>query len=119
MTEEERVGQYFAFLTQKGWRYERDYSKQTDSTCTQIYRFRKDAGNYVEFRVLTEKERNTLVCVNGEKRFPNLMLRYAKFVRGWKRKRLFSAERKDIWLLTADLCRHVTETEGTLFGISL
>ena len=70
MTEDEKIAQYFAFLLERGFLFERDYSKGTDSTCTQIYRFRKDAGNYLEYRVLSQKERALLVCVRGEKKFP-------------------------------------------------
>ena len=36
---------YFTFLEQYGVTFERDYSKGTDSTCTQIYRIRRDAAN--------------------------------------------------------------------------
>ena len=38
MTEDEKIAQYFAFLLERGFLFERDYSKGTDSTCTQIYR---------------------------------------------------------------------------------
>ncbi len=116
---DERIEEYFAFLLARGFSYEREYSKGTDKTCTQIYRFRKDAGNYLEFRALSAREHTVCVCCGGEKRFPNLGLRYRAFIRRWKFARLFSKERGDGWLLAADICRHVLETEGTLFGIGL
>lgn len=112
-----KIAEYFSFLTQCGFAFERDYSKATDKSCTQIYRLKKDAGNYLEFRVLSEREHSVCVCRGGEKSFPNLGLRYKKFIRGWKRKRLFSRERRDGWCLAAALCRHVLDTEGNLFGI--
>lgn len=116
---DEKISEYFSFLTERGFAFERDYNKGTDKTCTQIYRFRRDAGNFLEFRVLSARERTVCVCTNGEKRFPNLGMRYKKFIRKWKCKRLFSRERKDGWLLAADLCRNVLETEGSLFGIKI
>ena len=118
MTEDESIVQLFSFLTERGFLFERDYSKGTDSTCTQIYRFRKDAGNYLEYRVLSERERTLLVCVNGQKKFPSLR-RYAGFVRKWKLRRLFSSERNNRWKLAADLARHDLAQTGTLFGINL
>ena len=63
MTEDERIAQLFSFLSERGFTFERDYSKGTDSTCTQIYRFRLNGANYVEYRVLSEYERTLLVCV--------------------------------------------------------
>lgn len=116
---DEQIVGYFSFLTERGFAFERDYSKATDKTCTQIYRFRKDAGNYLEFRVLSARESSVCVCKNGEKKFPNLKRRYASFLRRWRLKRLFSRERKNGWLLAADLCRYVLETEGSLFGIEI
>ena len=119
MTQDETIAQYFSFLLERGFSFERDYSKGTDSTCTQIYRFRKDGANYLEYRVLSEKERNLLVCVRGEKRFPSPEKRYAGFVSKWKFRRLFSAGKRDVWLLAADLCRHELEQTGTVFGIQV
>ena len=109
--------EYFTFLEQYGVTFERDYSKGTDSTCTQIYRIRRDAANYLEFRAMSAKERSLVVCVNGEKKFPSVEKKYASFLRAWKLKRLFAA--KDEWQLAADLTRHVLEETGTLFGIPL
>lgn len=109
--------EYFTFLEQYGVTFERDYSKGTDSTCTQIYRIRRDAANYLEFRAMSAKERSLVVCVNGEKKFPSVEKKYASFLRAWKLKRLFAA--KDEWQLAADLTRHVLVTTGTLFGIPL
>ena len=119
MTEDESIASRFSFLLEQGFAFERDYSKGTDSTCTQIYRFRKDAANYLEYRVLSAHERTLLVCVRGEKKFPSPARRYAGFVRRWKWQRLFSAERKNIWRLDADLCRHELEQTGTVFGIGV
>lgn len=119
MTEDERIAQLFGFLTERGFAFERDYSKGTDSTCTQIYRFRKDAANYIEYRVLSERERTLVVSVNGEKKFPAVYKRYAGFVRAWKLKQLFSPERRDDWLLDAALCGHDLKETGRVFGISL
>lgn len=96
--------EYFTFLEQYGVTFERDYSKGTDSTCTQIYRIRRDGANYLEFRAMSAKERSLVVCVNGEKKFPSVEKRYASFLRAWKLKRLFAA--KDEWQLAADLTRH-------------
>ena len=70
MTEDERIAQLFSFLSERGFTFERDYSKGTDTTCTQIYRFRLDGANYFEYRVLSARERTLLVCVRGEKKFP-------------------------------------------------
>ena len=114
---DEKIAAYFSFLRDRGFRYERDYNKGTDKTCTVIYRFTKDGANYLEFRALSARERTTCVCVNGEKKFPNLAVRDKKFIRKWKLGRLFSPERKDEWLLAADLCRYEIESSGTLFGI--
>ncbi len=114
---DEKIAAYFSYLADRGYSYERDYSKGTDKTCTRIYRFRKDGGNYLEFRALSERERTVCVCRNGEKKFPNLKRRYRSFIRKWKFRRLFSRERKDEWRLAADLCRSVLETEGSLFGL--
>ena len=83
MQEDELIAHCFAFLTERGFVFERDYSKGTDSTCTQIYRFRKDAANWLEFRVLSARERSTVACVRGEKKFPSLAVRYAGFIRRW------------------------------------
>ena len=109
--------EYFTFLEQYGVTFERDYSKGTDSTCTQIYRIRRDAANYLEFRAMSAKERSLVVCVNGEKKFPSVQKKYASFLRTWKLRHLLCA--KDEWQLAADLTRHVVETTGTLFGIPL
>ncbi len=114
---DEKIAEYFDFLAGRGMTFERDYSKATDKSCTQIYRFKKDAGNYLEFRVLSAREHTVCVCCGGEKRFPNFGARYRKFIRKWKLKRLFSSEKKDGWRLASDLCRFVLETEGSLFGI--
>lgn len=108
---------YFTFLEQYGVTFERDYSKGTDSTCTQIYRIRRDAANYLEFRAMSAKERSLVVCVNGEKKFPSVQKKYASFLRTWKLRHLLGA--KDEWQLAADLTRHVLEETGTLFGIAL
>ncbi len=108
---------YFTFLEQYGVTFERDYSKGTDSTCTQIYRIRRDAANYLEFRAMSAKERSLVVCVNGEKKFPSVQKKYASFLRTWKLRHLLGA--KDEWQLAADLTRHVVETTGTLFGVPL
>ncbi len=116
---ERDVSEYFSYFTARGFVFERDYSKGTDSTCTQIYRLRKDAANYLEFRVLSAKERNVVVCVNGEKRFPDLKARYRGFIRSWRLHRLFSAERRDEWLLAVALLEHVAAESGSLFGIPL
>lgn len=119
MQEDERIARQFEFLTERGFVFGRDYSKGTDSTCTQIYRFRKDAANWLEFRVLSERERSLVVCARGEKRFPSLEKRYAGFIRSWKLKRLFSKERTDIWQLNADICREEIARTGKLFGIEV
>ena len=66
MTEDESIVSRFSFLLEQGFAFERDYSKGTDSTCTQIYRFRKDGANYLEYRVLSDHERTLLVCVRGD-----------------------------------------------------
>lgn len=116
---DEKIAEYFTFLTERGFAFERDYSKATDKSCTQIYRFRKDAGNYLEFRALSAREHTVCICVRGEKKFPDLARRYKRFIRKWKLGRLFSRERKDGWLLAADLCRYVMETEKSLFGIEI
>ena len=63
MTEDEKIAAQFSFLTERGFVFERDYSKGTDSTCTQIYRFRRDGANYLAYRVLSDFERALLVCV--------------------------------------------------------
>ena len=117
MTQDEAIAQKFAFLTERGFVFERDYSKGTDSTCTQIYRFRLNGANYVEYRVLSEYERTLLVCVQGEKRFPSLAKKYARFLRAWKFRRIFRP--KDPWQLAADLCRHDLEVTGRVFGIEV
>lgn len=117
MTEDEKIAQYFAFLLERGFLFERDYSKGTDSTCTQIYRFKKDAGNYLEYRVLSQKERALLVCVRGEKKFPSPERKYPAFARKWKIKHLFSPS--DVCEYTAALLKHELETTGTAFGIVL
>ena len=119
MQEDELVAHYFAFLTERGFVFERDYSKGTDSTCTQIYRFRRDGANWLEFRVLSERERSLVVCARGEKRFPSPEKKYAAFVRAWKLRRLFFKEKNDVWLLNAELCREEISRTGTLFGIAL
>lgn len=109
--------EYFTFLEEYGVTFERDYSKGTDTTCTQIYRIRKDGANYLEFRAMNARERGLVVCANGEKKFPSVQKKYASFLRGWKLKHLF--QEKDEWQLAADLTRHVLEETGTLFGIAL
>lgn len=108
---------YFPFLEGRGVTFERDYSKGTDTTCTQIYRIRRDAANYLEFRAMNARERSLVVCVNGEKRFPSVEKTYAAFLRAWKWKRLFA--KRDEWQLAADLTRYVLEKTGTLFGIEI
>lgn len=119
MTEDESIVSRFSFLLEQGFAFERDYSKGTDSTCTQIYRFRKDGANYLEYRVLSDHERTLLVCVRGEKKFPSPAKRYAAFVRSWKLRRLFSRGRRDAWDLAAALCRHELEVTGKVFGIEV
>lgn len=109
--------EYFTFLEEYGVTFERDYSKGTDSTCTQIYRIRRDAANYLEFRAMSAKERSLVVCVNGVKKFPSIKKKYASFLRAWKLRHLFG--KKDEWQLAADLTCHVLETTGALFGIPL
>lgn len=111
MTEDERIAQLFFFLLERGFTFERDYSKGTDSTCTQIYRFRLNAANYLEYRVLSEHERTLVVCVRGEKRFPAVGKKYAAF------RRLF--QKKDAWEFAADLCRHDLEVTGKVFGLEI
>ena len=69
MTEDERIAQLFSFVLERGFVFERDYNKATDSSCTQIYRFKKDAANYFEYRVLSARERTS---------FPRLRLSLAK-----------------------------------------
>ncbi len=115
MTEDERIASYFSFLLERGFLFERDYSKGTDSTCTQIYRFKKDAGNYLEYRVLSERERSLLVCVRGEKKFPSPERKYPSFVRTWKIKHLFHPT--DAWEYSAALLKHELNTTGSVFGI--
>ena len=117
MTEDERIAQLFSFLSERGFTFERDYSKGTDTTCTQIYRFRLDGANYFEYRVLSARERTLLVCVRGEKKFPAVARKYAAFIRRWKRSRLF--RKKDAWELAADVCRHDLETTGKVFGLDV
>ena len=117
MTEDERIAQLFFFLLERGFTFERDYSKGTDSTCTQIYRFRLNAANYLEYRVLSEHERTLVVCVRGEKRFPAAGKKYAAFRRRWKLHRLF--QKKDAWEFAADLCRHDLEVTGKVFGLEI
>lgn len=119
MEQDDQIAHDFAFLTERGFAFERDYSKGTDSTCTQIYRFRKDAANWLEFRVLSERERSLVVCARGEKRFPSPEKKYAGFVRAWKLKRLFSKQKNDVWLLSAELCREEILRTGSLFGIDI
>ena len=118
MTDREIEG-YFGFLTRSGYVFERDYTKGTDSTCTQIYRFKKDGANWIEFRVLSERERSAVVCARGEKRFPAIEKRHAAFLRRWGMKRLFSKERKNIWLRLACACREELKNTGTLFGLEV
>ena len=115
MTEDERIASYFSFLLERGFLFERDYSKGTDSTCTQIYRFKKGAGNYLEYRVLSECERSLLVCVRGEKKFPSPERKYPSFVRAWKIKHLFHPT--DVWEYSAALLKHELNTTGSVFGI--
>ena len=117
MTEDERIAQYFAFLLERGFLFERDYSKGTDSTCTQIYRFKKDAANFIEYRVLSEKERSLVVTVKGEKKFPSLEKRYPAFARSWKLKHLFS--KTDAWEYAAALLQEEMRKTNTLFGIEI
>lgn len=119
MQTDSQIAQYFEFLIARGFSFERDYSKGTDSTCTQIYRFRRDGANWIEFRVLTDRERNVVVCSRGEKRFPSVEKRYAAFIRSWKWKRLFSKDRNDLWRLNADICREEIARTGKLFGLDV
>lgn len=117
MTEDERIAQLFSFLLERGFTFERDYNKGTDKTCTQIYRFRLNAANYLEYRVLSEYERTLMVCVRGEKKFPAVGKKYASFIRRWKLSRLF--QKKDLWELAADVCRHDLEETGKVFGLEI
>ena len=117
MTEDERIAQLFSFLLERGFTFERDYNKGTDKTCTQIYRFRLNAANYLEYRVLSEYERTLMVCVRGEKKFPAVGKKYASFIRRWKLSRLF--QKKDLWELAADVCRHDLEVTGKVFGLEI
>ena len=117
MTEDERIAQLFSFVLERGFVFERDYNKATDSSCTQIYRFKKDSANYFEYRVLSARERNLFALVNGERKFPSPEKKYASFVRGWKLRRLFGE--KDAWALAAALCRREIEVTGRAFGIDL
>ena len=117
MTEDERVLACFAFLLERGFTFERDYSKGTDSTCTQIYRFKKDAANFIEYRVLSAKERALVVTVKGEKKFPSLEKRYPAFARSWKLKHLFS--KTDAWEYAAALLQEEMRRTGGICGIRL
>lgn len=117
MTEDERIAQLFSFLLERGFTFERDYNKGTDKTCTQIYRFRLNAANYLEYRVLSEYERTLMVCVRGEKKFPAVGKKYASFIRRWKLSRLF--QKKNLWELAADVCRHDLEVTGKVFGLEI
>ena len=115
MTEDERVLQCFGFLIERGFTFERDYSKGTDSTCTQIYRFRKDAFNFLEYRVLSQRERALVAVVKGEKKFPSLEKRNSAFVRSWKLKHLFSPA--DAWEFAAALLQEEIRRTGNVLGI--
>ena len=119
MTEDERIAQLFSFVLERGFVFERDYNKATDSSCTQIYRFKKDAANWVEFRVLSARERSVVACVNGEKKFPSPLKKHAAFVRGWKMRNLFSKRRNDLWALYAELTRRELQTTGKVYGIKV
>ena len=114
MTEDERIAQLFSFLLERGFTFERDYNKGTDKTCTQIYRFRLNAANYLEYRVLSEYERTLMVCVRGEKKFPAVGKKYASFIRRWKLSRLF--QKKDFWQLAADVCRSFSNSISPEFA---
>ena len=109
------IEQHFSFLIGQGFSFERDYSKGTDSTCTQIYRFRRDAANWIEFRMLSKRERSVVVCAANQKRFPSPEKKDAGFVRRWKVTHLFSGN--DVWALYAALCRREIARTGTLFGL--
>ena len=115
MTEDERVLQCFGFLIERGFTFERDYSKGTDSTCTQIYRFKKDAYNFLEYRVLSQRERALVAVVKGEKKFPSLEKRNSAFVRAWKLKHLFSPT--DAWEFAAALLKEEIRRTGNVLGI--
>ncbi len=117
MTEDERVQAHFAFLLEKGFTFERDYNKGTDKTCTQIYRFKKDGANYLEYRVLSERERNLFVLAAGERKFPSPERKYAALVRSWKLKHLF--KKGEAWELAALLCKREWECTGKVFGIQV
>ena len=111
------VEEAFAFFTARGFTLERDYSKGTDSTCTQICRLRRDGANWLELRVLSARERCVVVCVQGEKRFPSPEKTYAARLRRRKFKAFFTGEKEDDWQRFAFLCRMEYERTGSLFGL--
>ncbi len=117
--QDEQILSYFPFLTERGFTLVRDYNKATDKSCTQIYRFEKNAANYVEYRVLTEKECTLCVCVNGEKKFPSLRRRYRGLVRKRKLSRLFHRELRDEWLLDAELLQEEYRRTGSFCGLNV
>ncbi len=114
-----KILQYFDFLTEKGFTLSRDYCKASDKTCAQIYRFARDKFNYVEYRVVTEKECTLCVCVNGQKRFPSPRKKYSGFVFKRKLARLFNASLRDEWLLDADLLKEELSATGSIYGLTI
>ncbi len=115
--DDSKVLSYFPFLTQMGFTLSRSYDKGTDSTCTQIYRFARDNYNYIEYRVLSEKECSLVVCVMGKCSYPNLRLRYAGLVRKRKLARFFRPSLREEWLLDAELLKRELTLKGSLFGM--
>ncbi len=118
-TDDKRILEYFCFLTEQGFALERDYNKATDRYCTQIYRFARSEYDYLEYRVLTEKECTLCVCVRGEKRFPNLRLRYRGLVSRCKFLRIFRPELRDEWRIDALLLQEDYRRTGSYCGLTV
>ncbi len=116
--DDNKILSFFAFLTERGFSLTRDYNKASDKTCAQIYRFSKNAVNYIEYRVVTEKECTLCVCVNGQKKFPSLRRRYGSLTRKIKFLRLFQKNLRDEWYLDAALLQEEFRRTGSFCGVT-
>ncbi len=116
-TDDQKILEMFSFLTENGFELVRDYRKDSDRSCVQLYRFQLNGMNYIEFSVLSEKECTLCVRKNGDYSFPNLYRRYRSFVRRWKWRALFHKELREAWLLDAALLKLEMANTGNLFGL--
>lgn len=115
---EKRMKETFSFLLDYGFSYEYTYEKGGDSSCVYIHRFFKGGARF-DLREVSGGDEINLMVFSGDYAFPNLLARYPKETRAFKRKHLFKrATKAERFSFLATLVQKECE-KGNLFGIPL